>query len=224
MATKTFAPIRGKRIRVTQLDDCGNLTDTSMYIVTRGFVTVSLTPQVEDGEDIQVRRGDGSFCVNEKGNPTFEGFDVEIEFCDVNPSLLSFVSNAEEYDDYEGDVAGFTVPEGEITGKFALELWTGVAGQDCGDSDAGGYLLLPRVAAGTLEGFEVSGDAESTFTLNNSETEGGNDWGVGPYDVLLDGDGVDAPLPEALDELDHLLMMETFLAPPTEEISPVVVP
>lgn len=225
MATKAITPIRGKRIRVTQLDDCGRLTPTSMQIVTEGFVTVSLSPQVEDGTDIQVRKANGAMCINERGNPTFTGFDVEVEFCEVNPSLISFVTNSEDYENYAGDIAGFTVAEGEITGKFALELWTGIAGVACGEDgdEASGYILLPLVNAGTLGDLEIGGEDAITFSLSNSSTHGGNTWGVGPYNVLGD-EGTPSPLPTALDPLDHFLMIETFITPPAESLEPAVVP
>lgn len=225
MPTKTITPIRGKRIRVTQLDDCGAIVESSTQIVSSGFVTVTLSPQVEDGTDIQVRNAAGALCINERGNPTFTGFDVEIEFCEVNPSVITMVTNAEDYEDYAGDIAGFTVPEGEITGKFALELWTGIAGVACGDdgAEASGYMLLPLINAGTLGDVEVGGEDAITFSLTNSSTRGGNTWGVGPYDVLSD-DGTPSPLPEALDSLDHFLMMETLVSPPADSSEPTAVP
>lgn len=226
MPTKSLQPIRGKRLRVTQLDDCGRfVTGTSLQIVTEGFVTVTITPQVEDGTDIQVRNANGALCINEKGNPTFTGLDLEIEFCDVNPSLISFVTNAEEYDDYSGDVAGFTLPEGEITGRFALELWTGIAGTACTDDGAqlSGYMLLPHVAAGTLGDLTISGEDAITFSTTNSSTRGANAWGVGPYKVL-DDDGVASVLPTALDPDDHFLMVETSVAPPAAAVSPSIIP
>lgn len=228
MPTKSFTPIRGKRIRVTQLDDCGAIIPTSQQIVTEGFVTVSLSPQVEDGTEITLRNASGAICISERGNPTFTGFDVEITFCDVNPSLLSFVTNAEDYEDYSGDIAGFTVPEGEITGKFALELWTGIAGVACGDdgAEASGYMLLPLINAGTLADMEIGGEDAITFGLTSASTRGGNTWGVGPYNVLLDAEeeSAPAPLPTALDPLDHLLMVETFVAPPPSADEPSMVP
>lgn len=231
MTTKTITPIRGKRLRVTQLDDCGRITPTSMSIVSEGFVTVTLSAQVEDGVDIQVRNANGALCINEKGNPTFTGFEVEIEFCEVNPSLISFVTNAQDYEDHAGDIAGFKVAEGEITGKFALELWTGIAGVACGDdgAEASGYILLPLVNAGTLGDLEIGGEDAITFSLANSSTKGGNSWGVGPFNVLLDATTTpespeSAKLPEALDPLDHFLMVETYQAPPAADKEPVAIP
>lgn len=224
MATKAFSAIRGKRLRLTELDDFGRIVSTSRQIATEGFVTLNLSPQVEEGDDIVVRNASGAICVNERANPSFTGFDVEIEFCDVNPSLLSIVTNSEVYEDYEGDEAGFTVPEGEISGRFALELWTGIAGVASGGEgdEPSGYLLLPFVAQGTLGDLEVGGEDAITFSLSNSGTRGGNQWGVGPYDVLNDS-GEAAPLPEALDPMDHLLMIETLIAPPPSATDPELV-
>lgn len=225
MPTKDFTPIRGKRIRITELDECGRIVEGARSMVTDGFVTVTLSPQVEDGTEITVRNANGALCVNERGNPTFTGFEVEIEFCEVNPTTMSIVTNAEEYEDYAGDIAGFTVPEGEISGKFAFELWTGVSGVACGDegAEASGYLLLPLVANGTIGDLEIGGEDAITFSLSNSSTRGGNDWGVGPFDVLLDESSEAAPLPEPLDPMDHLLMVETFVSPPASSTEPVPV-
>lgn len=226
MATQCFSPILGKRIRVTELDDCGNILPTSRFIVTDGFVTVTISAEVEDGTEILVRNASGAICINEKAAPSLKNLGVEIEFCGVNPSLIAMVTNAEEYENLEEDVIGFTVAEGEITGKFALELWTGLAGQACGEggTEASGYLLLPLVNAGTLGDIEIGGEDAITFSLANSTTKGGNSWGVGPYDVSRDGDNAPAPLPTALDSLDHLLIMLTDVAPPPSACEPTVIP
>ena len=122
MSTKTFTPIRGKRMRVTEIDECGKVLATSKSIVTNGFITVTLSAEVEDGTEITQKLADGSIRVNEKGNPSFKNFGVEIELSGVNPSLISMMTNAEEYT-ANADVAGFTVPEGEI---FPPSAWVTV--------------------------------------------------------------------------------------------------
>lgn len=231
MPTRTFTPILGKRLRVTELDNCGRVTPTSRSIVTDGFITVSLSTEIEDGTEILVRNAAGQICVNEKQDDSFKRFNVELTLCGVNPSLLAMVTNAQEYEDYAGDIAGFTIGEGEMSGKFALELWTGLAGQACGEGgeEASGYMLLPLVNAGTLADLEIGGEDAITFGLTNSTTKGGNTWGVGPYNVLMDdtttpGTPEPAKLPTALDGLDHLLLVDTELAPPPVAEEPVVVP
>lgn len=229
--TKTFTPLLGKRIRVLTLDECGALPAPNTEdagIATNGFVTVSLSAEVEEGAEIVTKRADGGICVNEKFADSFKRFTSEIEFCGVNPSLLSMVSNAEPYFNYAGEVAGFTVPEGAIEKWFSLELWTGIANAAClpGAETAGGYLLLPFLAGGTVGDIEIGGEDAVNFSLTGSYTKGGNQWGVGPFDVVLNDLAVPAPapLPTALDAFDHLLMLDTGVAPPPSSDNPFTMP
>ncbi|QGJ92694.1 major tail protein [Microbacterium phage Megan] len=226
MATHCFIPLLGKRLRVTELDSCGAVFDGATMLATDGFVSLTLSSEVEEGTEIIVRKASGALCVNEKQADSFKRFTVEIEFCGVNPSLLALVTNAEEYADGE-DVIGFTVPEGEILKWFALELWTGLSGVVCapGTEEASGYILLPFVVAGVLGDIELTGEDAITFTMTGAATKGGNAWGVGPYDVYSSGSpATPGPLPEAIDAFDHLLMIETNMAPPPEACDPAPVP
>lgn len=215
--TKCFIPIFGRRIRVTRLDECGSVpsaTTPDSFVATDGFVSLQLTAEVEDGTEILRRKADGTYCVNERTDTLFKRFTLEMSFCGVNPDLLAMMTNAEAYEDYDLEAAGIVVPEGSITKRFALELWTGLANEACsGTETAGGYLLLPFVAAGVLGDLEVNGEDAIDFSMTGAYTKGGNNWGVGPYDVLSDG-GVASPLPSALDSLDHLLLLRTSIAPP----------
>lgn len=221
--TKCIIPILGKRIRATVLDECGNVPDPETacsWVATDGFITLTLTSETEDGPEIITRTANGHLCVNEKVSDTFKRFMLEMEFCGVNPDLLSIVTNAETYDDYSGSPAGFTVAEGTVDKRFSLELWTGLSGAQCqpGQDTASGYVLLPFVNAGVMGDIEVDGENAITFSMTGAFTRGGNNWGVGPFDVLQDTtaspDPVAAPLPTALDPLDHLLLVETGLALP----------
>lgn len=218
MATKTFSPILGKRLRVTEVDNCGRVIPgpVGMSLTTDGFVTVTLSAEVEDGVEIITRNASGNLCVNEKYANSFKYFGIEIEFCGVNPSLLSMTTNAEEYLDADGDVIGFTVAEGEIKKYFALELWTGLSGVACDDSmeEASGYMLLPFVVAGTIGEITVDGENAVTFSMTGANTKGGNVWGSGPYNVIQDAEGTGAPLPTPLDSADHFLMALTGVAVP----------
>lgn len=229
MSTHCFIPVLGKRIRVTRLDNCGSVpedAEANGYLVTDGFITVTLTSEVEDGTEIVQRNASGALCVNERLSSSFKRFTAEIEFCGVNPSLLAMVSNAEPYEDYNGDVAGFTVPEGELNKAFSLELWTGLSGQGCaeGADEASGYILLPYVQAGVLGDITIDGENAVTFSLTGAYTKGGNHWGVGPYFVLYDDEGDPAFLPEALDSVDHLLLMDAGLALPPVACDPQPMP
>lgn len=187
MATHCFIPMLGKRLRATELDICGAVPTTGKYVVTDGFITITLSSEVEDGAEIIIKKANGALCVNEKLSDSFKRFTAEIEFCGVNPSLLAIVSNAKTYLDYAGDVAGFTVPEGPIDKRFALELWSGLSGQAClpGQTDeASGYFLVPFLTAGVLGDITIDGENAITFSITGAATRGGNQWGVGPYNVV----------------------------------------
>jgi hypothetical protein len=219
-STHFYAPLLGRRMRATQQNSDGTVGLNE--ITTDGFITASLSATIEDGTEVIQRNASGALCVNELGNPSFKRFDLEIEFCNVNPSLLAYVSNAKEYLDYAGDVAGFTVPEGEIAGTFAFELWTGLSGS-INDEAAGGYMLLPQVHRGSLGDITVDGENSVTFTLTGAYTVGGNSWGVGPYNVVKNATGVASKLPAALDPLDHFLLMDTAVAAPPSSGQPALV-
>lgn len=225
MVTHQFTPVLGKRFRVVSLDDCGRVSADSMSFVGDGFVTVTLSSEVEEGTEILKRNMTGALCVNEKMSDSFKRFTLETEFCGVNPDLLSIMTNAQPYMDAAGDTAGFTVPEGAIDKAFALELWMGLSGQACGEDqeEASGYLLLPFIQAGVMGNIEMGGEDAVTFSMNGAYTKGGNGWGTGPFDVVFGDESTPAKLPTPLDPLDHLLMMDTGLAVPeiTNESSPV---
>lgn len=218
MPARCFTPILGKRIRVVQLDKCANLPTAAAadsMAVTDGFISVQLSSEVEDGTEIITKKADGSLCVNEKLADSFKRFTIELEFCGVDPGLLSLVSNAEVYEDYQSNPAGIVVPEGTIDKTFSLELWTGLSGQACepGVEEASGYMVLPFIQAGTLGDITVDGENAVSFSLTGAYTKGGNAWGTGPFKVLKGMSGA-AKLPTALDPADHFLLVETGIAPP----------
>lgn len=218
MTNRTYSPVLGKKFRLTSLDSCGNVPASGTAgsrIVSDGFVSVTLTAEVEDGAEIITKKASGALCVNEMTASSFKRFTMEMEFCGVDPAALSFVTNAEVYEDYAGNTAGITVGEGTIDKRFAFELWTGLAGQACpsGVEEASGYMLLPFVNAGVVGDIEVTGEDAVTFSMTGAYTKGGNAWGTGPYDVVLNG-AVAAPLPDALDPKDHFLLIDTGVAVP----------
>lgn len=207
-----FIPVLGRRIRVTQVDEDGKVTDgESKYVVTDGFIDITLSSEVEDGEEIIQRNANGQICVNKKLADSFKHFTVEANFCGVHPDLLTTITNAEPYQDANDETAGFKVPEGDLEKNFALELWTGLQGEG---GSASGYFLLPFVQSGVLGDIEITGEDAITFGLTGANTKGGHQWEEGPYDVVYDDEDEAGKLPEALDSEDHLLVIDTKVKPP----------
>lgn len=223
MSTTCFAPVLGKKIRVTRLDNCCNPapagTECGMAI-SDGFIRVSMSTETTEGTEITTTKADGTVCYSVRTPDSFNRMTVEIEFCQVDPDLFEMMSNAEPFVDYNGDTTGFTVGEGSLEKRFALELWTGLASNEeaCltpGAEEGSGYFLLPCLQGGVLGDFEVVGDGESNFTITGAFTNKAIGWGVGPYDVMLDAEGEPAPLPApGLETSKHFLATLTGVAPP----------
>lgn len=225
MATTCFKIVRGKRARITRLDECGNPPDygtPNSAVVTDGFISVGLTSVVETGDEITQKNANGDLCVNDKSRDQFKRWDLAISFCEVNPSLAEMVSNAILEEDWNGDVVGIRVPEGAALESFGLELWTGVPGSDCvpGEPTVYGYMLLPFVIPGVLGNMTVQ-NGVTTFDVRG-HTRGSGGWGVGPYDVVsTDGAGGSGPLAVPMGSDEHHLLRTTTIAPPAAACEPV---
>lgn len=231
---KSFPLVRGRIMRVTRVDGCcAPAYGEDNQVVTEGFVSVALTANVNEAEEITIVNANGKTCVRDPGCPEFQGYGVEITFCEVSPCLFSIVTGQPVVTDAAGNVIGFRMNSGVSvcdTG-FALEVWMGVPGVACtGDVGAYGYLLLPCLQGGVIGDFTIE-NAAITFTVTGASTKDGNGWGIGPYDVVGDGTtGTPGKLPQPLDSDDHLYAIFTTVAPPAptdgcvELVPPVVVP
>jgi hypothetical protein len=205
-------------MRVTKVDGCcAPLAGEDNMVVTDGFVSVALTSNITEPEEIVVTNANGQTCVRDPGQAEFNGYGVEITFCEVSPCLFSIVTGQPSYLDADGAVAGFRMnSDVNLAGEgFALEVWMGVPGVACtGEGGAFGYLLLPCLQGGVVGDFTIE-NAAVTFTITGASTKDGNGWGVGPYDVVAGaGGGAAEPLADALDPNDHLLVTFTTVEPP----------
>lgn len=211
-------PLQGETIRVTRLDDCGNPEfGDCAYAVSDGFVELVLTPNVEEGERFLQRGANGRAIVNQRGRPSLNWYDVQIQFAEVDMELFTIVTGLQPYEDDEGRVIGFPVTESDFaTANFALEAWMGNAEEVCLPGDPlpfWGYNLLPWVTEGALgEDITITNDL-ITFTVIG-RTRKGTPWGTGPYDVVIDENGDPMDLFTAIPDDTHHLPIWTQLAPP----------
>src|SRR6478609_7307881 len=134
MANNCFSLVRGRSMRVTRLDGCGNVVpgeDSS--IVSDGFITVGLTAQTDEGTTISVTNAAGAICILDEPCPTFLGYDVAIEFCGVNPALFNLLTCQDTVSNAAGDMVGFRVNSGvnACDCGFALEVWSNVPAAAC---------------------------------------------------------------------------------------------
>jgi hypothetical protein len=228
-------------MRVTKVDACGRpVYGEDSGVVTKGFVSISFTANTDEGEEINVTNAAGDTCVRDTPCPKFLNYGVEIEFCNVDPYLFALMSGQDVITvpelDENGDptgnetAIGFAVCTDNDACKqgFSLEAWTGAPGVDCpDDADAaavpGGYILLPFVQGGVVGDFTIENDAVS-FTITGAATKDGSKWGSGPYAVQADpATGAPAQLSTAVRSCDHLVVMQTTVAPPNPYCGPIPV-
>jgi len=221
--SRCFAPVRGKAMRVTKVDGCGvPIYGDANQVVTEGFVSIALTANTDEGEEISVTNAAGVVCVRDTPCPKFLNYSVEITFCNVDPYLFAMLTGqAVVVDPVSGDAIGFTVSTSAdaCAQGFALEAWTGAPAAACGDSGAVtlGYILLPFLQGGVFGDFTIENNAIS-FVVTGAVTKDGATWGAGPY-AVQDG----APLATPVKAKEHLRVMTTTTPPPVGYCGPLPV-
>jgi hypothetical protein len=212
-------------MRVVRLDSCGlPVTGTgSLVVVTKGFVQVQNEPQYEDGEEFFERTADGTVCVNQKDDPVLKRFQLTIDFCEVNTTMLAFMTSARELTSGGAGVtgSGFAFAEGSPSNRYSLEVWQKVAGS--GACDATGaqryiYNAWPNLGASKLGSYTIE-NGRSTFQLM-SETQAGSTTATVGW---LNGPGSSTswlPSGETLGTNEHWLWNVTTTAPPTAACNP----
>jgi len=219
MTSQCFSLVRGRVMRVTKLDGCGQvLLGASSQAVSDGFISVALTANNEEGETISVTNAAGKICVMDEPAPEFTGYTIEVQFCGVDPELFSLMTGQDVVMDAAGeDAVGLRINSGVNVNDsgFALELWSNVPVAACDESGGAsyGYFLIPFVKGGTLGDLTVENGAVN-FTLTGARSKDGSGWNVGPYDVVRDDASAASPLLAPIDSKDHLHLQLTTVPPP----------
>lgn len=226
MAVKEFGVVRGKRMRVTRVDSCGlPQSGAGASLVTKGFIEVGWQAVMKDAEDKEQLNADGQLCIVDRTPPELKWFTVTMNFCNVNPLLLSFfTANPLVLDAAQNPVGYRSTRSVKVDGGAAVELWAGVGAADCDvptddsvltDTSGGtdyAYFLSPLVKEGMLGDITINADV-ATFTVT-ALTSNAPRWGRGPYDVVLDEDGLPTRLLSPILNQEHLHVQSTPVPPP----------
>lgn len=210
-----FSTVRGTRMRVTTVDECGvPATGAADSIVTKGFVTVNFSPEMEDRDEILLKGADGSICVSDTVAPILKWYDLEMEFCKVNPDLFVMLTGQTLVDDWDMNSVGISIGSETAVEGFSLELWSKIPGEACGEGNVPyGYFLVPWAGEGVFSDFSIENDAV-TFTITG-RSFADHQWESGPYDVVAtDGDNTAGPLLDPLNSNKQLHIQKTTIAPP----------
>ena len=221
MSSVCMKPVGGTRMRLTKVDECGvPLTGPgSCSIVSKGFVSVARTAQFADPDEFLVKNAGGEICLNERSAPTFQWYNFEITFCEVDPEIVNLLTGSPlVMDDATTPRAvGFRTREGaNVNANVALELWTRMGGRNCSGGQAQyGYYLAPLIVEGYVGDLTFE-NGPASFVVTGARSKGGGGWGVGPYDVVNATAGTPGPSPllQPMTDLDHDHFQMTTLAPP----------
>ena len=221
MVAQCHSVVRAPAARVTRLGPCGEILETACaYATTESFVDITLAKVYQDRQDALQLNANGDICVDKPKAPILRWYEVTITFCQVDPELFNIVS-AEPLildDSLVPEAVGWcTLPNSASSSNFGLEFWTGTEDEGCDDEDTiYGYGILPRVTQGTIGDVTIA-NGVINFTVS-AITRPGNQWGVGPYNVIINETGANAGLPApllvAIDPTAHKCFQWTKLGPP----------
>lgn len=193
-----------------RLDACGAIVvGESSLLTTKGYISIAATAQIEDGEEFIVKNACGELCINEKDCDQFKRYDLEMQFCQVDPELLELISNARVLVDDLGNALGFAHGESALCENFSLMLWNKVAAAECTGGEQEWYwFAFPWITNGVLTDVTFE-DGPLTLTVRAHTHGAGATWGRGL--------GPDCVLPAASPAIttDHLLGYLTTVQPPT---------
>lgn len=219
MTQRVFKTRNARTIRVTVLDDCCTppVSGTECALsVFDAFTTFSASVNVEEGLAAFERKANGDICINEKDPNTLVDMTLKMTLCNVGAEDISLLTEWPVTRDVSGAAIGFDFMEGSSDRNVAVELFSGVAGVDCGAGAQYGYAVAPCTGAWQLDG-EIAWaglDTIQSITLT-ANTKGTHAWGHGPYKVQdYDYDGTAETLHDAMQTGSHMRIMTTTVPPP----------
>lgn len=218
MTTKCYAQVRGRVIRVTRLDSCGNPDPgASAVVVSKRVSTVTIDEVTDDGTNIRERNFGDELCIVDDAFSQIIGYTADINLCGVDPELVSLLTGQPVVTNAAGDIVGFDATTNIDLDSFgfSLEVWSRIAGAACDPSGfrPWGYTLFPFLKGGRIGGFSFENGPVS-FTISGAQTRDGNGWGVGPFDVDRDETTAPSPLNSAIGVNTHYRNIMVTLDPP----------
>lgn len=201
MAVECVNLSRGKMLRITKLDACGNVVEGPASTLTmKAFVSGTITPNYQEPEEITQTDANGDRCIDDRSDVSLRWLDISLILCTVDPTMINLITGDPLVldDALTPNTVGFRI-DADLTGSanFGLEFWSGVSGQACavGGFPKLGYWLFPWVKDAQWGEWVIENGA-LTLTFTARAVFGGG-WGVGPYaDIRRD-----ATVPATLEAL-----------------------
>lgn len=182
MATKKLRSLKGRTMRLTRLDECGEpVVGVCSSIVTNGFISVEFSAEVESGEEYTQKNAWGDFCVSEKDRDRTKWLNVAISMCEIDPNVLDIVGGGSIITNGTDSIGASFGKDGNVE-AFALEVWTKQAGAACAGGVAEwGYFVVPYITNGNIDGSVTIENGTMTLGMKGEGQEATAAWGVNPY-------------------------------------------
>ncbi len=160
--------IRAIALRATLLDDCGrpvNVQQTNKtQISTDGFISIGFSHDIEEGEKVRKKLGNGKLCLVDNGVcPQPVGVEITLTLCAVPPHLMELLTGTPQLLDDNGNVIGLA-HGGKVDNcspHVMIEVWTDNAGKKCDEN--GRVCKYIRYILTNTFNWMISGD----ITLEN---------------------------------------------------------
>lgn len=149
MANFCPKPVRACALRATLLDECGVpvdvATELDTQIATKQFISLSFSPDVEEGEEFRLKNACGDFCINDKSDcPKLLGFDITLQMCGLPTHFLSLLMGMNQFVSDTGDIIGGVLPstnfndsESGCANRVLIEVWSKNADKNACDPETG---------------------------------------------------------------------------------------
>jgi hypothetical protein len=182
MATQILKSIKGKTVRLTRLDSCGDVDYGSCStVVSDCFISVTLSGEFEAGTEYVQKSAWGDLCINDKDPDILKRVNVTIEFAELNPDALDILTAANPVVD-GGDTIGASWGTSPNDTAFALEVWTKRTGADCDPANPEwGYFSVPFVRNGKVDGDLTIENGSLTASIMGEAFAAPATWGTTPY-------------------------------------------
>jgi len=172
-------------VRITKVDENGNVIAGNTAYVSDKLVSVGVNPNIETGDSFSVRNGCGCSIARRAFPDTFNWWEIAMSAAALEPNMIAFMLGAETIED-GADVVGVAWPSAlacdEQSPLVAFEFWTeNTVGSGLDATYPYFHHVYPAVSFVMGDNTFEAGPAQPT--LNGKSKTNGN-WGAGPY-----GDG-----------------------------------
>jgi hypothetical protein len=172
-------------VRITRVDENGDVIAGQNSYVTDKPVSIGVNPNIEAGNSFSVRNGCGCGIARRRFPDTFNWWELSLQMADLEPQMIAFMLGASTIVN-GSDVVGLAFPSSlecdEQAPAVAFEFWSeSVTGSGLNATYPYWHWVFPATTWQIGDNTFEEGPAQPT--LNGISKTNGN-WGDGPY-----GDG-----------------------------------